>query len=131
MSNLYVGQEICEERVFTAHDVEHFAQISGDCNPIHLDEECAKRSRFGGTIVHGLLVSSLISKMIGMDMPGEGSIYMEQNLRFRKPVYVGEKVVAKIRITDIDRNIYTLETNVYNSKDDCVIEGRAKVLYEG
>lgn len=133
MSRLYVGQEIREERVFTTYDVEHFAQISGDCNPIHLDEEYGRRSRFGGTVVHGLLVSGLISKIIGMDMPGEGSIYMEQNLRFRKPVYVGEKVVAKIKIADIDkdRNIYTLETNVYNSKEECVIEGNAKVLYEG
>lgn len=133
MSNFYVGQEVCEEKVFDVSDVEHFAQISGDCNPIHLDEDYAKRSRFGGTIVHGLLVSGLISKIIGMDLPGEGSIYIEQNLQFRRPVYVGEKVIAKVKINDIDkeRNIYSLETNVYNIKNECVIKGDAKVLFEG
>lgn len=80
MSDFIIGQEICEEKVFTSFDVKAFSQISGDCNPIHLDEQYAKETRFGGTIVHGILASSLISKMIGMDMPREGSIYMEQNL---------------------------------------------------
>lgn len=131
MSEFFIGQEICEEKVFTSDDVNAFAQVSGDCNPIHLDEQYAKGSRFGRTIVHGILASSLISKMIGMDMPGEGSIYMEQKLQFRKPIYVGEKIVAKVKIVDIQKNIYTLETNVYNMNDDCVIKGNAKVLFEG
>lgn len=133
MSSYSIGQKIIEEKIFTAYDVEQFAQISGDKNPIHLDKEYAIKSRFGDVIVHGMLVSGLISKMIGMDLPGEGSIYLEQNLQFRKPVYVGEKVFAIVKITDINRekHIYYLETNVYNEKNDCAVRGTAKVLYEG
>ncbi|MBD5555776.1 MAG: MaoC family dehydratase [Roseburia sp.] len=130
--DFYIGQKICEEKVFTSQDVERFAQISGDCNPIHLNAEYAKKSRFGGTIVHGILLTSLISKIIGMDLPGEGSIYMEQKLKFKKPVYVGEKIIAQVVIIEIDneKSIYTLSTDIYNLKDQCVVQGTAKVLYE-
>ncbi len=133
MNDYAVGQEIREEKIFTAYDVEQFAQISGDKNPIHLDRKYAKKSRFGDVIVHGILVSGLISKMIGMDLPGEGSIYLEQNLQFRKPVYVGEKVLAIVKIIDVnkEKHIYDLETNIYNEKNDCAVRGTAKVLYEG
>lgn len=130
--DFYIGQEICEEKIFSSEDVEYYSKISGDCNPIHLDREYAKKSQFGKRIVHGLLLSSLFSKMIGMDMPGEGSIYMEQNLRFRRPVFINEKVIAKISIIDIDikKNIFSLKTNIYNDKNECAIEGTAKVLYK-
>lgn len=130
--NYYVGQEIYEEKVFSFDDVNYFSQVSGDCNPIHLDIEYAKKSRFGNRIVHGILLSSLFSKIIGMDLPGEGSIYMEQNIKFKKPVYVNEKVIAKVTIIDIDfdKQIFTLKTDLYNTKNQCVIEGNAKVLYD-
>lgn len=127
----YIGQEKEEEKVFTADDVALFSQISGDKNPLHLDEAYAKKGRFGAAIVHGILVSGLISKIIATELPGEGSIYLEQNLQFLKPVYVGEKVCARVKIADIVKNVYTLETSVYNSSGICVLCGKAKVLYEG
>ena len=126
----YIGQEEQEEKVFHESDVELFAQVSGDKNPLHLNDTYAEKSRFGRKIVHGILVSSLISKIIGMKLPGEGSIYLEQNIRFRKPVYVDEKVIVKVTIIEINQNKFTLKTNVYNMDDDCLIEGNAKVLYE-
>ncbi len=94
----YIGKTVEVQRVFTSSDVEQFAQISGDRNALHLDEEYAQRSRFGRPIVHGMLVAGLISKIIGMQMPGKGSIYLEQNLSFKKPVYIGEKITAKVCI---------------------------------
>ncbi len=129
----YIGKTVEVQRVFTSSDVEQFAQISGDRNALHLDEEYAQRSRFGRPIVHGMLVAGLISKIIGMQMPGKGSIYLEQNLSFKKPVYIGEKVTAKVCIRDIDENrhIFDLETNVYNEEQICVLAGSAKILYEG
>ncbi|MCI8877320.1 MAG: MaoC family dehydratase [Lachnospiraceae bacterium] len=126
----YIGQEEQEEKVFHESDVELFAQVSGDKNPLHLNDTYAEKSRFGRKIVHGILVSSLISKIIGMKLPGEGSIYLEQNIRFRKPVYVDEKVIVKVTIIEINQNKFTLKTNVYNMDDECLIEGNAKVLYE-
>lgn len=126
----YIGQEEYEEKVFHESDVKLFAQISGDQNPLHLDDGYAEKSRFGRKIVHGILVSSLISKIIGMKLPGEGSIYLEQNIRFRKPVYVDEKIIAKVTILEINQTIFTLKTNVYNMGGECLIEGNSKVLYE-
>ena len=126
----YIGQEEQEEKVFHESDVELFAQVSGDKNLLHLNHTYAEKSRFGRKIVHGILVSSLISKIIGMKLPGEGSIYLEQNIRFRKPVYVDEKVIVKVTIIEINQNKFTLKTNVYNMDDECLIEGNAKVLYE-
>ena len=126
----YIGQEGQEDKVFHESDVELFAQVSGDKNPLHLNDTYAEKSRFGRKIVHGILVSSLISKIIGMKLPGEGSIYLEQNIRFRKPVYVDEKVIVKVTIIEINQNKFTLKTNVYNMDDECLIEGNAKVLYE-
>lgn len=132
MNEFYVGQEVSEEKKFEQSEVIAFSEISGDNNPLHLDEEFARNSRFGAPVVHGILVAGLISKIIGTQFPGEGSIYLEQNLRFLKPVYVGECVVVKVKITDIilDKKIFLLETNVYNKNEICVLCGSAKVLYE-
>lgn len=132
MDKFYIGQEITEEKVFFKEDIEKFAEISGDKNPLHVNEEYAKKSRFGGIIVHGVLVMGLISKMIGTRLPGEGSVYMEQNVQFRKPVYVGEKIIAKVKIIDMDvnRKIISLKTDVFDEAGHCVIRGNAKILLE-
>lgn len=131
MDRLYVGQETVTEWVFDEREVRLFAEITGDQNPVHLDSEYAAKGKFGRTIVHGILLAGLISKVIGMELPGKGSIYLEQDLQFKKPVFVGEKVTAKVKITDIHKNkIFTLETNIYDKDNCCVINGTAKVLYE-
>ena len=132
MAQLYVGQEAEASKCFTMEDVRQFAGLSGDDNPLHVDEAYAEKGRFGRCVVHGILVSGLISKVLGTQLPGEGSIYLEQNLSFRKPVYVGDTVTARIRITEIrpEKKIITLETNVYDREDQCVILGTAKILYE-
>lgn len=132
MTDLYLGQEVVEERVFCREDVMQFAELTGDCNPLHLNEVYAKNSRFGETIVHGVLVLGFISKIIGMRLPGEGSIYLEQKVRFVAPVYVGEKIFAKVKIAGInyERNIYSLETDVYNQEGKCILEGSAKILLD-
>ena len=133
MDRFYVGQEAEVSKCFTMEDVQQFAILSGDNNPLHVDEEYAKAGRFGGCVVHGILVSGLISNVLGTKLPGEGSIYLEQNLSFRNPVYVGDMVTARIRVKDIqqEKKLITLETNVYNQKDECVILGTALILYEG
>lgn len=132
MADIYVGQKAEASKCFTMEDVLQFAQLSGDNNPLHVDEAYAEQGRFGRCVVHGILVSGLISKVLGTQLPGEGSIYLEQNLSFRKPVYVGDTVTARIRITEIrqEKKIVILETNVYDQAEQCIILGTAKILYE-
>lgn len=133
MDKFYIGQEASTEKQFTKRDVLAFAEISGDQNPLHIDADFAGKSRFGRNIVHGILVTGLISKVIGTQMPGEGSIYLEQKVSFKKPVYVDDTVTASVKITEIapEKGIIALETNVYNQDGQLVISGFAKVLYEG
>lgn len=130
MTNYQIGQSASFEKCITDEEVRKFAEISGDDNPVHLDEEYAKNSLFGRRIVHGILVSGLISKVIGTQLPGNGTIYLSQNLKFLKPVYVGETVKAEVVIKDIvtEKCRIVLETKVYRQNAECVLTGEALVM---
>lgn len=119
--------EVIREITITEQMVNEFAELTGDKNPIHLDEEYAKNSRFGKRIVHGMLVSSFISKIIAMDYPGEGSIYVKQNLEFLQPCYIGDSLTYKIIPTNVDNGKYTLSTKVFKG-NTCVLDGSAFVI---
>ena len=101
MNNFYIGQEVSIEKEFVKSDVLAFSKITGDVNPLHLDSNFAQKSRFGAPIVHGMFIAGVISNVVGTRLPGKGSIYLEQNLRFLKPVYVGESVIVRVKIIDI------------------------------
>lgn len=124
-----IGQKASAKKTITDEDVQDFARISGDYNPVHLDEEYASKTRFGRRIVHGILVSSLISKVIGTDLPGKGTIYLSQNLKFMKPVYIGDEIEAEVEIADWDlkKKRMKLKTIVKRG-NECVIEGEALVM---
>ncbi len=130
MNDFYIGQEISIEKKFEKNDVLVFSDITGDKNPLHLDDEFARKGRFGAPIVHGMFVAGVISKVVGMQLPGKGSIYLEQNLKFLRPVYVGERVIVNVKIIDIlwEKRIVYLETNVYGKNEICKVCGNAKVL---
>ena len=126
-----VGQKATFSKTITEKDVNTFAEISGDTNPVHLDEEYAKRTRFGRRIAHGMLTTSLISTVIGTRLPGVGSIYMSQSIKWVKPVYLDDTVAATAEITAIraDKGIITLKTTCANQKNEIVAEGEAVVLH--
>ncbi len=86
----------------TDEDVRNFAAVSGDHNPVHLDEEYAKKSRFGQRIAHGLFGASFFSGLFGTRLPGRGCVYAAQNLKFRRPVYIGDTVTATITVLSVD-----------------------------
>ncbi|MBE9610666.1 MaoC family dehydratase [Chitinilyticum piscinae] len=88
-------------KTITETDVVLFAGLTGDNNPMHIDEEFASTTRFGGRIIHGMLTASMLSSVIGMKLPGPGCIYMSQNLRFIKPVKIGDTVRAQATIMDV------------------------------
>ena len=125
-----VGDTASVSGVFDTESVAEFAALSGDTNPLHLDEEYAKTTRFNGRIVHGFLYGSLLSKVIATKLPGQGSVYLEQEMKFLNPVRHGEEVTAFVIIDRIDdvRNIFYLQTDCYVA-DRKVIEGFAKVMY--
>jgi len=126
---LQVGDKALLTKAFTEEEVFHFAEISIDKNPLHLDKDYGKDSIFGQRIVHGMLVASLFSGLMGMKLPGEGSIYLGQNLTFKAPVAIGEQVTASVEIIKIreDKPIVTLRTVCVNSEGKVVIEGEAVV----
>lgn len=130
--NYYVGQSVESIDIVDEDCVKKFAEISGDYNPIHIDEEYAKNTRFNNKIVHGMLASSFISKVIGMQLPGLGTIYLSQNLRFIRPIYIGETIRTRVCIIDIisEKNQILLETRVFNGQGDLCIDGNALVLKE-
>ena len=127
-----VGDSASATRTITQADIENFAELSGDRNAIHLDQEYATQTRFGGRIAHGLLTSSLISAVIGNKLPGLGSIYLGQTLQFVAPVFPGDTIVARATVTSVrkDKPIVKLETICTNQHDKVVITGEAIVLVD-
>ncbi len=100
--DLKVGMSASIERTFSEQDVRLFSKLSGDSNPIHLDEHVAAQSRFGRRVVHGALVSSLFSAIFGAHLPGPGAIYIYQDVRFLKPVFLDAEVEASVVISTMD-----------------------------
>lgn len=130
MKQFSIGQKASCSKTFTETDVVLFAGLSGDFNPIHVDAEYAKQTKFKKRIAHGLLTSSLISQLLGMRLPGEGSIYLNQTMRFRLPVYIGDTVTASAMIKEInqEKKTITLVTECHNQYKQLVLEGEATLL---
>lgn len=125
-----VGDEAGFSKTLTEYDVYGFAGITGDFNEVHVNRAAAEKSRFGKQVCHGMLVASFISTVLGMYLPGPGTIYLEQNTKFLKPVYIGDTVTAQVRVTEIQNRVVSLETFVKNQDDEVVVSGLAKVLVE-
>lgn len=117
-------------KTITEADVVNYAGLSLDINPIHLNNEYAKNSIFKERIVHGMLTSGLISAVLGTKLPGEGSIYLSQTLKFISPVKIGDTITAKAEIIDInpEKKIITIKTTCINQNKSIVIDGEAKIL---
>jgi 3-hydroxybutyryl-CoA dehydratase len=117
---LSLGQSAEIVRTVAARDLELFAEVSGDTNPVHLDEAYAKATQFGGRIAHGMLSAAYISAVLGTKLPGPGAIYLSQTLRFRRPVRIGDEVTARATVKALDdkRRHVTLETL-------CLVGGKA------
>jgi len=124
-----VGDEYKFERFISANDVQNFAEIVGDLNPIHLDIEFAKKSFFKNRIVHGAFLAGLISKVLGMDFPGQGTVYISQDSAFKRPVFVDTSVSVEIKVTQVlaDQRRLVLDTNVLNSEGKVCLAGSAIV----
>ena len=111
-------------------DVYLFAGITGDHNPAHINEHASMQTPFQGRIAHGILIAGLISAVLAMKLPGAGTIYLGQELKFTKPVRFGDTVTATCTVTEIltEKNIVKLETICTNQNGDVVIKGMATVM---
>lgn len=126
-----VGMESTTEKTVTIEDIKKFAEVSGDFNPVHLDEEFAKKTIFKGRIAHGFLTASFISTIIATELPGPGSIYLKQSLKFLAPVYINEKILVKVRIIEInvEKSKVKLITECFKNKT-LVLTGEAEILIQ-
>lgn len=120
--------EVSFKITITQDIVNSFAEVSGDKNPIHLDEDYAKETKFGKKIVHGMLLGSFFSKLIAKEYPGPGSVYISQNMQFVHPVYVEDTVTVIVKENYRHKNRYHLLTEVLNSLGEKVIIGTAEVI---
>ena len=127
IDDFYIGQTASLKKVFKSDEVMAFADLSLDKNPIHIDENYAEHGRFGKRIVHGFLVGSLISAVFGTKLPGEGAIYLHQEMNFRKPVFHGDEITATVKVTHIrkDKSIVYFDTKCENDNGEVVIDGKA------
>ncbi|MCF8237351.1 MAG: MaoC family dehydratase [Saprospiraceae bacterium] len=126
-----IGKIVEYTRLFTADEVRLFAQISLDNNPIHLDESYAANSIFQQRVVHGMFTGSMFSRIFGSIYPGEGSIYLSQDLRFLKPVFFDQPLTAKVELTayDPEKRIGTFSTLCIQEDRKPVVKGEARILF--
>jgi len=126
-----VGVRTSFSRQITEADIELFAQVSSDHNPIHLDHEYAVRTPFGGRIAHGLLIASMISAVLGNQLPGPGSIYLGQTLKFLAPVRIDDTITVSVEVIAVreEKRILTLRTDCTNQQGVLVLSGEATIKY--
>jgi 3-hydroxybutyryl-CoA dehydratase len=128
-SDLQMGQSAEVTHTITEEDIQIFGDLSGDFNPLHFDEDWAKTTMFKGRIAHGLLSASFISTAIGMKLPGPGTIYLGQSMKFMGPVRIGDTITAKVEVVGLndEKQRVTLKTICTNQKQEVVIEGEALI----
>lgn len=129
INEIKLGDIASFQKTITESDVYLFARISGDNNPAHINEEHAKNSIFKGRIVHGMLTASLISAVLGTKLPGPGTIYLSQDIKFLAPVKFNDTIKATVEVVEIDleRNKVILNTICTNQNDVTVLDGKAIV----
>lgn len=129
VDDFHVGQHASFSKTFIEEDVDRFVAITGDANPLHVDEEFAATTSFGRRILQGMLTASLFSTMVGMRLPGPGAVYRSQTLRFLRPVFIGDTVIAHFKVRSIDRAKHRMEIESWIEKEngERVIEGTCEV----
>lgn len=130
INEMNIGDSASFSKTITDADVKMFAGITGDFNPVHINKEFAKETMFKDRIAHGMLVASLFSTVLGTQLPGEGAIYVGQEVKFTKPVYLEDTITATVTVSElnIEKNRVVLETIATNQNGDVVIKGSATLM---
>ncbi len=127
--DIRIGQHAEYVRTVTSEDIEMFGQVSGDYNPLHFNEDWAKTTMFKGRIAHGILTATYVSTVIGMELPGPGTIYISQSMKFRRPVRIGDEITARVEVIgkNDEKEFLVLKTVCINQEDKVVLDGEAVV----
>jgi acyl dehydratase len=128
-ADLKQGDTVRWRHEVTAEEVDSFARLSGDVNPLHLDDAFAEERGFRGRVVYGALVNAFISRLLGTELPGPGCLWLSQTTRFAKPVYVADPIEVVVRVTHKSESLrmLVLETTVQNLRGETLLQGEAKV----
>lgn len=128
--DIKIGDKFSTSRLVTDELVRKFAEVSGDYNPIHLDDEFASKTRFGRRIAHGMLSGAFISAVLGNEFRERKIVYLSQTMKFTAPVFLGDTVTATATVTKIreDRGIVTLETICTNQNGETLVKGESAVM---
>jgi acyl dehydratase len=123
--NIRVGQKACRRLTFSARDVEAYARITGDRNPLHFDEKFAARTKFGRLVVHGGLTAGILNALVAEDLPGPGTVFMSQELKYLAPVYIGDTIVGEVEVLEVHptKPVTKLRAVVRREAGDVVLEG--------
>ncbi len=127
---LKIGDEFTAKRLVTDELIRAFAEVSGDFNSIHLDEEFAKTTRFGQRIAHGMLSGAFISAVLGNEFKDMKIVYLSQTMKFTAPVFIGDTVTTTATVTNIreDKPIVTCETICTNQRGEMIVKGESKIM---
>ncbi len=130
INELKLGDKAYFQKTITETDVYMYAGITGDLNPAHINEEYAKDTMFKGRIAHGMLTAGLVSAVLGMQLPGPGTIYLKQELKFTAPVRIGDTIKAEVEVSEmiVEKNRIKLRTTCTNQNGDVVLDGEATVM---
>ncbi|MCG6949055.1 MAG: MaoC family dehydratase [Acidobacteria bacterium] len=133
MVDIQVGDEASRTLVISDDTIRGFAEVTGDTNPVHLDDEYAAGTRFGRRIAHGMIAAGVVSATLANDLPGPGTLYLNQTLTFTLPVFPGDTITATVKVISVrpDKPIVTLSTVCTNQDGEVVLEGEAIVMVEG
>ncbi len=128
--DIHIGKKASFAKKISKEIVEDFARLSGDFNPLHMDETYAKETKFGKRVCHGMLLSSLFSKLVGMHLPGKNSLYFSQSLNFKSPCYIDDTVIVEGEVIEKSPalQMITIKTQIINQHEICLIDGLGKII---
>ena len=130
LDTIKIGQK--KDFVITINEqmIEQFAKLSGDYNPLHVDDEYAKKTDFKHRICHGMLLASFFSQLVGMYLPGENALYLSQTLKFQSPCFINDTITVQGKVVNksISTKIITIKTSIINLRGDLLVDGQAKVM---
>ena len=128
--DLYIGQKATFSTIIDEKSFDDFSKLSGDHNPLHIDNEYAATTNFGKRVCHGMLLASFFSQLVGMYLPGKNSLYFSQSLNFRNPGFIDDEITIMGEIIEkkSTTKIVTIKTSIYNQNEKCLVDGLAKVI---